>query len=140
MTQQPLSCFEKKASGSDKGTDNVVEDDIAAVVVVGGSEAPEQQEEFEEAPGGDQAGAACWLQEQEDEQVQGEANWEDYKVPGWRKQGKRVGPSSVSYLSQERQASESQTCREVVAMVAGRRRHKRTQGREAIEGEEYFEE
>lgn len=25
-------------------------------------------------------------------------------------------------------------------MVAGRRRHKRTHGREAIEGEEYFEE
>ena len=47
---------------------------------------------------------------------------------------------SVSYLSQERQASESQTCREVVAMVAGRRRHKRTHGREAIEGEEDFEE
>ena len=43
-------------------------------------------------------------------------------------------------MSQERQASESQTCREVVAMVAGRRRHKRTHGREAIEGEEYFEE
>ena len=43
-------------------------------------------------------------------------------------------------MSQERQASESQTCREVVAMVAGRRRHKRTQGREAIEGEEDFEE
>ena len=47
---------------------------------------------------------------------------------------------SVSYLSQERQASESQICKEVVAMVAGRRRHKRTHGREAIEGEEYFEE
>ena len=43
-------------------------------------------------------------------------------------------------MSQERQASESQTCREVVAMVAGRRRHNRTQGREAIEGEEDFEE
>ena len=43
-------------------------------------------------------------------------------------------------MSQERQASESQTCKEVVAMVAGRRRHKRTHGREAIEGEEYFEE
>ena len=43
-------------------------------------------------------------------------------------------------MSQERQASESQTCREVVAMVAGRRRHKRTHGREAIEGEEDFEE
>ena len=42
-------------------------------------------------------------------------------------------------MSQERQASESQTCREVVAMVAGRRRHKRTQGREAIEGEEDFD-
>ena len=82
MTQQPLSCFEKKASVSDKGTDNVVEDDIAAVVDVGGSEAPEQEEEFEEAPGGDQAGAACWLQEQEDEQVQGEDNRQDYKVPG----------------------------------------------------------
>ena len=43
-------------------------------------------------------------------------------------------------MSQERQASESQTCREVVAMVAGRRRHKRTHGREAIEGEQDFEE
>ena len=43
-------------------------------------------------------------------------------------------------MSQERQASESQTCKEVVAMVAGRRRHKRTHGREAIEGEEDFEE
>ena len=46
-------------------------------------------------------------------------------------------------MSQERQASESQTCREVVAMVAGRRRHKRTHGREAIEEdfeEEYCEE
>ena len=43
----------------------MVEDDIAVVEVVGGSKAPEQQEEFEEPPDGDQAGAACGLQEQE---------------------------------------------------------------------------
>ena len=76
----------------------MVEDDISAVEVVGGSEAPEQQEEFEEPPGGDQAGAACGLQEQEEEQVQGEANRQDYKVPGERKQGKRVGLSFL-YLT-----------------------------------------
>ena len=66
----------------------MVEDDIAAVEVVGGSEAPEQQEEFEEAPSGDQAGAACGLQEQEEEQVQGEANRQDYKVPGFTKKAR----------------------------------------------------
>ena len=41
-----------------------------------------------------------------------------------------------TYLSQERHASVSQACREFVERIAGRKRHRKMQGREERESEE----
>ena len=44
----------------------------------------------------------------------------------------------LTYLSQERHASVSQACREFVERIAGRKRHRKMQGREERESEEDF--
>jgi len=45
----------------------------------------------------------------------------------------KEGGIDSTYLSQERQASVSQACKEFVERVAGRKRHRRMQGREESE-------
>ena len=47
-------------------------------------------------------------------------------------------PCLLTYLSQERHASVSQACREFVERIAGRKRHRKMQGREERESEEDF--
>ena len=44
----------------------------------------------------------------------------------------------LTYLSQERHASVSQACREFVERIAGRKKHRKMQGREERESEEDF--
>ena len=123
--------------------DNVVEDDITAVVDGGGGEAPKEQENLDEEPEGDQARVLWGFDEAGEDHIQGEAECKDYKVPdkqgGIKKEGFFLyGGINSTYLSQERQASVSQACKEFVERVAGRKRHRRMQGREESESEVDF--
>jgi len=50
----------------------------------------------------------------------------------------RPNARTTKYLSQERHACVSQACKEFVERVAGRKRHRRIQGREESESEVDF--